>query len=287
MKKATSIIFFFLASVLLLKGQSEMITIAVLSAKSDYGAGGPADQKNISEMVSQSFAATGRFNLFDDDRLRQSMYDYNLLDVPVNESNAHSFCIIGNLLGIQYFVVANIKNVSTKAVIAVTGKPAYTAHMVFSLKLIDVATGKIGEVVEFDSYGALSGFVNMSYDTEQSAVLSTITGMKEDVTSFIDEQFPISFPLISIIGQKNNSAVKVEILGGKSMGLTKNVKLKVLLLTTVAYDGQQLEKRRQIGTVKITEVQGDQISEASVLDGGKEILEAFNTNNRSLVCETE
>jgi hypothetical protein len=287
MKKVSSVFLFFLLSCLLSKGQAGYTTIAVLAAKSDYGAGMEADWKSITEMVSEAFTAAGRFDLFDDDRLRQSMADSNLLNVAVNEYNAHSFITIGVSLGIEYFVLTNVKNVSTKMVTDLTGKAAYTAHIIFSLKLINVNTGEIGDVREFDSYGAIGGYVSMSYDTEQNAVLKTISGLKDKVTDFIDDKFPLSFPVMSISGQKNGSAEKLEILGGKNLGLTKGTKLKVLCISIVIYDGKKIQKRRQVGMIKITEVQGDDISEANVTDGGKDILEAFQADGKSLVCELQ
>ena len=104
---------------------------------------------------------------------------------------------------------------------------------------------------------------------------------------FINENFPLTFPVTGIMEEKNDEAVKVEILGGKNLGLEKNMKLTVYTLQVRTINGNKYKKRKEIGSLKITEVQGDQLSEGKILSGGKDILHQFKLDPESLECQTQ
>lgn len=260
--------------------------IAILPFKSDY-LFNSSDQNAIADMVSLVFANSGRFNIFDNDRLRQIIAEKALQNSQIDESNANSFLELGKSLGIEYFIAGNIKNIATKTTLDLTNSTAYTAQISFSLKIINVSTGEIGKVKDFDSFSSIGGIVSLSYDTEQNAILKTIQLMKKSVSNFMEDNFPVTFALMSILSEKNGEAVTVEIMGGKSLGLSKNIKLKVISITQREFNGKLIEKRKEIGTIKITEVQGDEISEAKVVAGGKEILNLFKENPSSIICMTD
>ncbi len=260
--------------------------IAILPFKSDY-LFNSSDQNAIADMVSLVFANSGRFNIFDNDRLRQIIAEKALQNSQIDESNANSFLELGKSLGIEYFIAGNIKNIATKTTLDLTNSTAYTAQISFSLKIINVSTGEIGKVKDFDSFSSIGGIVSLSYDTEQNAILKTIQLMKKSVSNFMEDNFPVTFALMNILSEKNGEAVTVEIMGGKSLGLSKNIKLKVISITQREFNGKLIEKRKEIGTIKITEVQGDEISEAKVVAGGKEILNLFKENPSSIICMTD
>ncbi len=267
--------------------QADKIVAAILPFRSDYNAGSVADQKNIAEMVTQSAASVGRFSLFDDDRFRQALTEGKVTGLP-GDTTATVACInLCRSLGIHFLIAGNIKNISTKPTTDILGKTAYTAHVIFSLKLIDVVNGKTRIVKEFDSYGLIGGYVNMSYETEQNAILKTIQGMKRQVTSFLTDQFAVSFALVDVLQEKKGEAERVQLLGGTNLGLSKNMKLKVLRVKVLNYNGRDVTRRKQVGTVNVVEIQGEDISEAEVLEGGKEILAAFKEDPNCLVCETQ
>lgn len=261
-------------------------TIAILPFKSDY-LFNASDQNAVADMVAMVFANSGRFSIFDNDRLKQIISENALQNSQVDESNANSFLELGKTLGIQYFIAGNIKNIATKSTVDLTNSAAYTAHITFSLKIINVNTGEIGKVRDFDSFGSIGGIVSLTYDTEQNAILKTIQLMKKPVSNFLTDNFPVTFALMSILSEKDGEAVEVEIMGGKSLGLNKNLKLKVLNVTFREFNGKIIEKRKEIGTIKITEVQGDDISEAKVTSGAKEISDAFRENPKGLICVTD
>ena len=261
-------------------------SIAILAFKSDY-LFNTSDQNAVADMVALVFGNSGRFSIFDHDRLKQIIYEKGIQNGQIDESNANSFLDLGKSIGIQYFIAGNIKNIATRSTIDLTNSLAYTAQITFSLKIINVNTGDIGNAKDFDSFSSIGGIVSLTYDTEQNAILKTIQLMKKSVSNFVNDNFPVSFPLMNILSEKNGEAEIVEIMGGKSLGLNKNLKLKVICITQREFNGKIIEKRKEIGTLKITEVQGDEISEAKVLSGGKEISIAFKENPKKIVCECE
>ena len=287
MKKILLILLGFLLANQLLAGQSGKTVLAILPFKSDYNAGSAADQTSVAEMITQAFVATGRFSIYDNDRIRQRISDSVPLDAVLSDISSPEIIKLGKSLGIEYFIIGNIKVISSKATVDITNNKSYTGHVIFSLKLISVNSGEIGEVKTFDSYGTIGGYVNMSYETDQIAILKSIQSMKKMVTKFIEENFPIEFHIIDILEKKNGEAMSIQLLGGESMGLTKNVKLQVMQITTIDYEGKQIIRKKMIGSVRIVEVQGDDISEGKVLDGGKAILQAYEANPKSLICKTD
>jgi curli biogenesis system outer membrane secretion channel CsgG len=284
MKKILCIISFILA----IHGfsQNAKTTIAILPFHTDFSYGREYINQ-ISEMISQAFVSSGRFSLYDPDRLQQVLIDSNLVNLPVDPASENSYRNIGKSLGIQYFLSGNVKNISTKSVTNISGSDSYTGHIIFTLKIVNVETGEIGDLKEFDSYGAVGGFINMSYDTEHNALLKTIQSMKHAVEKFIGESLPVTFPVMSILQQKNGEASAIEILGGKNLGLVKNTKLTVQEITYRMYEGRSIRKIRNIGIVKISDVLGDDISEAKVLEGGKDILRAFQADPKSILCKAD
>ena len=243
--------------------------------------------REVSELVTQAFVGTGRFSLFDEDRLKQMLLENNLSSQNLNDMNAAGFCKIGQAAGIRYIVTGDLKLLETKPLTDITGKPAYTAHVIFSVQYIDVTTGAIGNVKSFDSYTGTGGLVNLSYDTEPNAVIKTIQLAKKSLGKFISENFPLTFSITGMIEEKNDEALKIEILGGKNAGLEKSMKLRVYSIEIRTINGNNYRKRKEIGSVKITEVQGDQFSEAKVLSGGEEILRQFKLDARNLECQTQ
>jgi hypothetical protein len=287
MKKMLLLLLGFLLVNQFVSGQTGKTVLAILPFKSDYNAGSTADQQSIVEMVTQAFVTTSRFNIYDNDRIRQSISDSIPPNALISDFSGPAFIRLGKALGIEYFILGNIKNISTKSTVDVSNNRSFTGHVIFSLKLISVASGEIGEVKTFDSYGAIGGYVNLSYDSEQAAILKSIQGMKKQVTKFIEENFPIIFHIIDIPEKKGGEAVKIQLMGGESMGLTKNEKLQVLQITTINFEGKTLVRKKVIGSVKVIDVQGDDISEAKVVDGGEAILKAFEADPKSVVCKTD
>ncbi|HNY01710.1 MAG TPA: hypothetical protein PKG48_03945, partial [Bacteroidales bacterium] len=270
-----------------LLAQEGKSVVAILPFRSDYGAGSQADQNNIAEMVAQSAVSTGRFTLFNEDRLKQYLAENKVAGAPGDSANTIAYINLCKSLGVHFLVAGNIKNISTKPTTDILGKTAYTAHVIFSLKLIDVMNEKTRIVKEFDSYGLIGGYVNMSYETEQNAILKTIQGLKRQVTTFFNDQFSVSFALVDVLREKKGEAERVQLLGGKNLGLSKNMKLKVLRVSVLTYNGREVTRRKQVGTLNVVEIQGEEVSEAEVLEGGKDILAAFKEDPKCLVCETQ
>jgi hypothetical protein len=271
---------------LFMTAQDSKIVLGMLPFHSKL-LGENAYTRQISELVTTAFVGTGRFSLFDEERLQQLLLDNKLSSKSLDDMNAAGFSKIGEAAGIRYIVAGDLKLLETKPATDITGKPAWTAHVIFTVQYIDVSSGAIGNIKSFDSYNGTGGLVNLSYDSEANAVIKTIQLAKKPMEKFIHDNFPVIFSLTGIMEEKNNEALKVEILGGKNAGLEKNDKLTVFSIEIRTINGNNYRKRKEIGSVKITEVQGDQLSEAKVLAGGEEILKQFKQDPAYLECETQ
>lgn len=275
----------FLAISLASWSQQSKTIIGILPFRSTFTTQ-TAYTRQVAELVTQAFISTGRFSLFDEERLGQLVVDNNLSSSLLNETTAAGFSKIAQTAGIRYLISGDLKLLETKLTTNILGNNAYTAHVIFSVQIVDANTGEMSQSKIFDSYAALGGYVNMSYDTEHNAVIKTIQLSRKPLENFISENFPMTFSITSIVEEKNNEALRVEVLGGKTHGIEKNQKLIVYAVETRIIKEKKYLKLKEIGSVKITEVQGEDISEGKVLTGGKEILTMFKADQGSLQCQT-
>ncbi|WP_160131118.1 CsgG/HfaB family protein [Kordia antarctica] len=154
----------------------------------------------------------------------------------------------------------------------------YVCTISFSLEVIDIATGKViaSELIE-PKQTFLGGLVS-TYDTKtpNKAFFNSLKGTQKAIDKFVADNFPVTTQIIEITKASSSKAKMLLINTGNINGARKKQEFKVVELVKVIVNGKELIRKKEIGTIKITNVEGEEISEAKVTKGGDMILEKFN-----------
>ena len=224
---------------------------------------------SITELVGRTVTNTKKFVVVD-----RSSYDKIKAELEFQKSEqfidsknlvkqdaalASEFLLIGDLIKLNVFAMKNTDG-------SING---YKASFAFTLKINNVETGETTESSMFQTK------VSDLMFTPESAINEAYKTVDLDVINYFNKTFPYQSKVVKIIETKKDQATKVLIIGGKNEGFSQNKKIKVELIELI--DGKQL--KTSIAQLKITAVNGD-FSEASVLNGGQELLKNFNTNQQ-------
>lgn len=157
----------------------------------------------------------------------------------------------------------------------------YVCNMSLSLKVIDVATGQVlGSKVLTPKRSFMGSILSQSTGygpkTKDKAFSITLARMQKPIDKFVAEYFPIVTSIIEITDAKKNYARKVLLNTGETNGTRKNQIFYVYELKELKVNGKKIIRKLEIGKLKITKVEGDEVSEAKVSKGGKAIFEKFN-----------
>lgn len=154
----------------------------------------------------------------------------------------------------------------------------YICTISFSLEVIDIATGKViaSELIE-PKQSFLGGLVS-TYDTKtpDKAFFNSLKGTQKAIDKFVAENFPVTTQIIEITKASSSKAKVLLINTGNINGAKKKQTFRVVELVKLTVSGKELIRKKEIGTIKITNVEGEEISEAKVIKGGDLILEKFN-----------
>jgi curli biogenesis system outer membrane secretion channel CsgG len=201
-------------------------------------------------------------------------------------------------VGAQYIISGNISSatITSEFKSATTGGEAprtvsatiYKASFTVQLKVIDVSTGVVENsqiVTGSGSSGFVSGILGTATNGEESkAVAEAMNGLTSNVDKWVGVAFPATFMIAEIQeSDPSKGAKKLLLAGGSEFGLTKGERLKVIEETTLSIGGKNTVRKKQIGELKIKEIEGESFSVCSVTDGAMEILNAFNNKSKIYV----
>lgn len=177
-------------------------------------------------------------------------------------------------MGAEWVVAGNI----TKLMIY-TNKTAdgtvqgYKSSIMFTLQIQEVETGKTNQAASFNA------ITSVWSASAQSAINSAVNLVENDLLTYFIKEFPVKTKISKILTTKKDAASTILISGGKAFNFKEGDKLTVEKNEMI--DGKPYPT--QIGEIKITKIAGDDFSECTVSDGGKEILSRFNAAEK-LIC---
>lgn len=178
-------------------------------------------------------------------------------------------------LAAQYMIIGHIVKMSVYAMKNPDGSVnGYKASTAFTLKVNDVETGKTTEAESFQTE------VSPIMLSPESAVNEALKSIEPQLTSYFIKTFPLTTKISKVLTSKKDAAATVLIEGGKAFGFKEGDKLTVEKIEMI--DGKPYPT--QIGEIKVIKIAGDDFSECSVSDGGKEILSRFNAAEK-LTCK--
>ncbi len=247
--------------------------------------GGGADNQDviaIQEAVTSAFVKTKRFNIVDRTKMDELQKEKNLqksenfIDGKVIQQ--------GISLGAKFLVSGKVTSVSktsgyinrTKLDGTKVSELVNQAKINFTCQIIDVETGQVINSETFSNSGGGS-FLGMSTGkTIEQAFSESLGSLESSIDRWVGVNFTASF-VIAEIQEKDSkgNATKILIAGGSAFGLEKGDRLKVVELSIMEVNGKKLERKKEIGELKITKVEDENFSTCSVKAGGIEINSKF------------
>ena len=145
---------------------------------------------------------------------------------------------------------------------------------------MDIETGQIvaSEMIK-PSQGLLGGLVSMlgGADSREKSFYNALQGTQRAINDFVSTHFPVTTQIIEITDASSSRAKSLLINTGYLYGATKNQRFTVKELVKKEVNGKILTRELEIGQIRISNVEGDEISVARVIKGGDAILKKFNS----------
>ena len=266
----------------------EKIGVGILPFTYVQGASSSHDANSIQETVTNAFVKTKRFNIVDRSKMDALTKEKNLqktedfIDGTVIEQ--------GISLGAKNLISGHVISSKAEQMRTDDGTVTYKAKLSISLKVIDVATGQVitSETIEPKSGNSLLGAIGIGASTPEAAVSKAIKDIENKIDEFVNKNFPQVF-YIAEIQEKDGkgNATKILIAGGSEFGLKKGDKLKVVEITDMEVNGKKLQRKKEIGELKILKVEDENFSTCSVSSGGIEINSKFESKIKLQIITKE
>lgn len=225
------------------------------------------------ETVTAAFVKTKRFTIVDRAKMEALNEEKELqkteafIDGKVIETSKG--------LGAQYLISGNVNSAAITENITPEGVRYYSCIATIVLKVIDVSTSQV-VASETISKGSGAALFSMPSDNPQDALNKAIKGMEAGIDKFVKLNFPVIFAIAEIQEvSKKGEAKTILIAGGAAFGLKKGDKLKVVELSELEVNGKKLERKKEIGELKIKQVEDDNFSICTVSSGGTDINNKF------------
>lgn len=173
-----------------------------------------------------------------------------------------------------YYMDATISNLSTTTkteVVDEKKKTKRTLYKAFISVILHVKDARSGEVVESPQLN-VSEFAIAWVGSAQTAMSNSLDELSDEVRQYFNRFAPLYANIVEGARDKNDKQKEVYIDLGEKDGVSKGLHFNVYTVRTVA--GK--EAKKQIGKLKVTDVQGDGISLCKVQSGGKDIKAAID-----------
>lgn len=293
-----------------LKAQDEKPKIAMLKFTYDKNNGNAEHYATtLQDKVTEGFVKSKRFEVIERNQMDQLIGEMKTQEVSSDSQIAK----LGNTLGVQYVILGNVSNVSAgdikgsqqwdwnrRGSWTYTGSDVgFTAQVAVALRVVEVATGKIKVVETLQAkvgdagkvgaaMGALGGGAGILAQgtakatmakSPEEAISKAIEKLDEDVTKFIDRNFPLYVDILEATPSKKGDAIgMMEINVGSEMGFEKGDVLKVVKVNQREIKGRKTFSLDYLGLIKIVQVTGEITSKGEIIKGGPEIKAAWDAD---------
>jgi curli biogenesis system outer membrane secretion channel CsgG len=257
---------------------------------SNLGNASNGDVVAIQEAVSNAFVKTKRFNIVDRTKMdalkkeKELQKTEDFMDGAVIQQ--------GVSLGAQFLISGKVTSVTktseykerTKLDGTKVNELVNIAKINFSCQVIDVTTGQVMNSETFSTNGGGS-FLGLSLAKDkEEAFASSLSSLESAIDDWVGVNFPATFQIAEIQEKDGKgNATKILIAGGSAFGLEKGERLKVVEITTMEVNGKKIERKKEIGELKITKVEDENFSLCTVKEGGVEINSKFEAKSKLLV----
>lgn len=147
----------------------------------------------------------------------------------------------------------------------------YSATVDYTLKIIDAATGKLATSADI-SLG--HSMLDLSTgNTPQEAVAAVLKANKKKIRDFVDTNFKVKAQVLAEEFTVDDDEIETCIVTlGSGQGISKG---QMLIVSAVRFIAGR-ETLKEVGTLKVTEVLADDLSQCKVTKGGKTMKTAMD-----------
>lgn len=157
--------------------------------------------------------------------------------------------------------------------------PQFYAQIGLTLNLKDPATGTVINSHVFE--------VNRSawswYNSSDTAIKEALEGLRNRVEKYYNTLYPYTANILERGVEKKDKQKELYIDLGSSHGMRTGTHFTVYILGSIG--GK--ETRKQIGRLKVTSIEGDEVSLCKVSSGGKDIKAALDAGQKLLIISTD
>lgn len=251
--------------------QKNVLGVMPFSVSSNYSKdeGSRTRAQSVEDMVSAAFQKSNRFTLVERSKMnaikaeREIQKGEDFIDSKAIELSA--------ALGAQYIVTGNISVANIEKTEYYGGMSCtYSAGILFDIKVLDVSTSEVVAAEHFKGEGSSTAF-NVS---GEHAFNVAITKVEEAVEKFIQANFPLQLPIVEVQEKtKSGDAKTLLVAGGTSVGIKKGDIFKVCEIQMIEVEGKKIPRKKEIGQMKIVEIEDENFSISEITKGAKEIAE--------------
>lgn len=179
--------------------------------------------------------------------------------------------------GANFLITGTITSMATEKKKLDDGKIYYGATCAYTLKVINPSNGKLVATKSFKHGDGMTNFV--SGDTEGEAISKVCHQAVKAMRELVEEAFKVEGQILEISALKKDEAKEVYISIGSDHGVGAGAYFAACIERTVA--GRKSTK--EIGELKVKNVEGGDLTLCEVKKGGKEIKEAMDNNQKIVV----
>ena len=157
--------------------------------------------------------------------------------------------------------------------------PEFYAQINVTLNLKDARTGTVINGQTFDINRTSWSWFN-SVDT---AIKDALEGLRSKVTRFYNSAYPYTAHILERGTEKKDKQKELYIDLGAQHGLREGTHFDVYIIGSIG--GK--ETRKQIGRLRVKDIEGDEVSLCKVTSGGKDIKAALDAEKQLLIISTD
>lgn len=264
-------------------------TIGLQSIKSSNSSKDHFEAEMVFQKIKEVLVNSRSFNVLDreslgivltEQEIQKQITSINAKVVDQGRIAGAQNVIGGKLISIEYKKVS-LKNPFSKS--KASKQTPLRAVFSFSVDILDTETSSTLETKTF-KVGTLNT-KSLGGLTEQEAFQNALNSLTNDLEKFLNRFVAKSIAILSIEEEKAGAAKKVLINTGQADGAEKNDKISIYELSTVTIGDRQTQREKWIADIKINAVEGNELSIATVVKGGKELLDKFNAQAK-LICKS-
>lgn len=161
-------------------------------------------------------------------------------------------------------------------------KLEHHAKIGVTLHTKDAATGKVLDSELFEVERSGSG-AYLQENTKENALKNALQTMRLRMIHYYNNQYPYTAHILERGTEKKDKQKEVYLDMGAAHGVREGTHFAVYVIGSIG--GK--ETRKQIGKLKVSEVEGDEVSRCKVTSGGKDIKAALDAQQRLLIISID